>query len=61
MKEIVILGSTGSIGKQTLDVVRSHPDKFSVSTIEEFKEAYALAHAGEEAAMIHIETDLYGS
>ena len=30
MKEIVILGSTGSIGKQTLDVVRSHPDKFSV-------------------------------
>ena len=33
---------------------------YRVSTIEEFKEAYALAHAGEEAAMIHIETDLYG-
>ncbi len=31
-----------------------------VATIEEFKEAYARAHAGEEAAMIHIETDLYG-
>ena len=30
MKEIVILGSTGSIGKQTLDVVRSYPDRFSV-------------------------------
>ena len=33
---------------------------YRVSTIEDFKEAYAQAHAGEEAAMIHIETDLYG-
>ena len=33
---------------------------YRVSTIEDFKEAYARAHAGEEAAMIHIETDLYG-
>ena len=33
---------------------------YRASTIEEFKEAYARAHAGEEAAMIHIETDLYG-
>ena len=30
MKQIAILGSTGSIGTQTLDVVRQHPDKFSV-------------------------------
>ena len=35
-------------------------DVLEVHTIEEFKEAYARAHAGEEAAMIHIETDLYG-
>lgn len=27
-KHIAILGSTGSIGKQTLDVIREHPDKF---------------------------------
>ena len=33
---------------------------YRVSTIEEFKDAYARAHAGEQAAMIHIETDLYG-
>lgn len=33
---------------------------YRVSAIEEFKEAYAEAHAGDEAAMIHIETDLYG-
>ena len=30
MKQIAILGSTGSIGTQTLDVVRQHPDAFTV-------------------------------
>ena len=29
MKRIAVLGSTGSIGRQTLDVVRWHPDEFS--------------------------------
>jgi 1-deoxy-D-xylulose-5-phosphate reductoisomerase len=29
-KRIAVLGSTGSIGQQTLDVVRAHPDKFRV-------------------------------
>ena len=27
MKEIIILGSTGSIGTQTLDVIAAYPDK----------------------------------
>lgn len=37
MKRIAILGSTGSIGTQALDVIRQHPDRF---------EAYALtAHS----------------
>ncbi len=30
MKQIAILGSTGSIGTQTLDVVRQHPDAFGI-------------------------------
>ena len=30
MKKICILGSTGSIGKQTLEVVRQNPDDFEV-------------------------------
>ena len=33
MKRIAILGSTGSIGKQTIDVVRQHPDRFSVELV----------------------------
>lgn len=31
--KISILGSTGSIGTQTLDCVRDHPDRFSVAAI----------------------------
>ena len=30
VKRLAILGSTGSIGQQTLDIVRSFPDKFKV-------------------------------
>ncbi len=30
MKHLSILGSTGSIGTQTLDIVRQHPDKFKI-------------------------------
>ncbi len=33
MKRISLLGSTGSIGTQTLDVVRQHADEFSVAAI----------------------------
>ncbi|MCT4585479.1 MAG: 1-deoxy-D-xylulose-5-phosphate reductoisomerase [Peptostreptococcaceae bacterium] len=33
MKNISILGSTGSIGEQTLDVIRKNKDKFKVSSL----------------------------
>lgn len=33
MKDIAIFGSTGSIGRNTLDVVRRFPDKFKVSAL----------------------------
>ncbi len=33
MKRIAVLGSTGSIGTQTLDVVRMHPELLSVAAI----------------------------
>jgi 1-deoxy-D-xylulose-5-phosphate reductoisomerase len=33
MKYISILGSTGSIGTQALDVVRGHSDKIKVAAI----------------------------
>ena len=33
MKHIAILGSTGSIGTQTLNVVRRHPERFEVEVL----------------------------
>ncbi len=33
MKSVAILGSTGSIGKQALDVISKHPDKFDVEVL----------------------------
>jgi 1-deoxy-D-xylulose-5-phosphate reductoisomerase len=42
-RDIVILGATGSIGTQALDVVRAHPDRFRV---------VALAAAGSHPALL---------
>ena len=33
LRHIAVLGSTGSIGRQALDVVRQHPDKFQVDLL----------------------------
>lgn len=42
MKSISILGSTGSIGTQTLDIVRLHPDKYRVSALTAHRSAELL-------------------
>ena len=33
IKRIALFGSTGSIGKQALEVIAAHPDKFSVEIL----------------------------
>lgn len=43
MKKLAILGSTGSIGTQTLDIVREHPDKFKVTALTCGKNVKLLA------------------
>ena len=63
MKKVAILGRTGSIGTQTLDVVRENPDRFKVTAltcgsntellarqIEEFKPEFASVEREEDAA-----------
>lgn len=42
MKRISILGSTGSIGTQALDLVRQHPDLYEVSALTAFSHAEQL-------------------
>ena len=43
MKEITILGSTGSIGVNTLDVISSHQDKFNIKALTANKNLDVLA------------------
>ena len=43
MKSISILGSTGSIGQSTLDVIERHPDKFRVVGLAEGHDPKLLA------------------
>ncbi|MBQ4650020.1 MAG: 1-deoxy-D-xylulose-5-phosphate reductoisomerase [Firmicutes bacterium] len=62
MKKITILGSTGSIGTQSLEVIRNNPERFKVEAltcganaellsqqIKEFKPALAVTGSEEDA------------
>ena len=54
MRDVIILGSTGSIGTQALDVVRNNPDKFRVVGIAAGSNRL-LAHAqAEEFGVDHV-------
>jgi 1-deoxy-D-xylulose-5-phosphate reductoisomerase len=48
VKRISLLGSTGSIGTQTLDVVRKHPDRFQVVALVAGSNAELLAAQADE-------------
>ncbi|MEA9602655.1 1-deoxy-D-xylulose-5-phosphate reductoisomerase [Polynucleobacter sp. MG-28-Ekke-A2] len=43
VKQVAILGSTGSIGVNTLDVIRAHPDRFRVVALTAAKQVDLLA------------------
>ncbi|MBU3601811.1 1-deoxy-D-xylulose-5-phosphate reductoisomerase [Polynucleobacter sp. AM-25C3] len=43
VKKVAILGSTGSIGVNTLDVIRAHPDRFQVVALTAAKQIERLA------------------
>ena len=43
MKRLTILGSTGSIGVSTLDVVRNHPDRFQIHALVAGRNVVKLA------------------
>jgi 1-deoxy-D-xylulose-5-phosphate reductoisomerase len=46
--QIVVLGSTGSIGSQTLEVARQHPDRIRVVGLAAGKNAEALRRQSQE-------------
>lgn len=43
VKQVAILGSTGSIGVNTLDVIRAHPERFNVVALTAAKQVDLLA------------------
>jgi len=71
MKNLSILGSTGSIGTQTLDIVRQFPGEFKVAAlscngniellkkqIEEFKPKCAVVYDEEKADLLAGQVDI---
>ena len=47
-QRLAILGSTGSIGTQTLDIVRNYPDRFEVTTLTANRQWEKLAEQAVE-------------
>lgn len=50
---VAILGSTGSIGRQAIDVIRSHPDAFEVVALVAGSDERALADQAAELDVVH--------
>lgn len=48
MKRILLLGATGSIGTQTIDVVRQHPDQFELVGVTAGRQTDKLAEIVKE-------------
>jgi 1-deoxy-D-xylulose-5-phosphate reductoisomerase len=47
-RRLIILGSTGSVGRQALDVVRAHPDRFDVVALCAASNAHLLRRQAAE-------------
>ena len=64
IKNIAIIGSTGSIGTQTLDIVRQYPDRFKVNVLaagSRVKELIEQARIHRPAVAIIADADKYAS
>ncbi|WP_053386518.1 1-deoxy-D-xylulose-5-phosphate reductoisomerase [Leucobacter japonicus] len=53
MKRVIILGSTGSIGEQALDVIRKHPARYQVSGLVAGSQADRLQQQADEFNVEH--------
>ncbi|WP_236968346.1 1-deoxy-D-xylulose-5-phosphate reductoisomerase [Microbacterium aurantiacum] len=52
MRRVIVLGSTGSIGTQALDVIRANPERFEVVGLSAFSRADEMR---AQAAEFHVE------
>lgn len=58
MRKILVLGSTGSIGTQALDVIEKHPDRFEIVGISAGQNTTL---AREQAEKFRVPTVVYGA
>jgi 1-deoxy-D-xylulose-5-phosphate reductoisomerase len=58
MRRVIILGSTGSIGTQALEVIEANPDRFEVVGLAAGQNAGLLA---EQAAKFHVKDAVQGA
>lgn len=54
MKRVVILGSTGSIGRQTIEVARNHPDRLKIVGLAANRNADVLKEQAEQLCLKNI-------
>lgn len=54
MKRVAVLGSTGSIGLQTLDIIRQHPDRLEVVALGARSSGALLREQAEEFGVRHL-------
>ncbi len=54
MKNLVILGATGSIGDSTLKVIRKHPDKFKVTALSAHSNVDKIIQLANEFQPEHV-------
>ena len=47
-QRLAVMGSTGSIGTQTLDIVRNYPDRFEITTLTANNQWQVLAEQARE-------------
>lgn len=62
-RHLAILGSTGSIGTQALEVIQAHPDKFEVEVLTAHRNADLLIQQSikfQPNAVVIVEESLYG-
>ena len=53
-RRIVVLGATGSIGRQAIDVVRAHPDRFEVVGLAAGRDVDAVTRLADELGTVRI-------
>src|SRR5690606_28244187 len=55
-RTVTVLGSTGSIGRSTLDVILRHPDRYTVHGLSAHSrmEALAAQAAATQARVVHV-------